>query len=151
MAMKWWWAYAPYLDEPEKQAESALKAGYVKVCCKDDVDEEVARLKEEVAAMRKCRDMADDAYFRLKRSMENPSGWRSWDKDPPKFPDSEGFIFCGHEKYDWEEEMRYFVDVGHLDTDGKLCMYNDWCEGEETFVIDAWMPLPNHPHENKGP
>ena len=68
--MRWWWAYAPYLDEPEKQAESALKAGYVKVCRKDEVDEEVARLKEEVAAMRKCRDMANDAYFRLKRRME---------------------------------------------------------------------------------
>lgn len=128
MAMRWWWAYAPYLDEPEKQAESALKAGYVKVCCKDDVDEEVARLK---------------------RSLENQSGWRSWEKDPPKFPDSEGFIFCGHEKYNWEEEMRYFVDVGHLDTDGKLCMYTDWWEGEEIFVIDAWMPLPAHPMEVK--
>ena len=73
--------------------------------------------------------------------------WRSWKDDPPKFPDSEGFVFCGHQKYDWETEMRYFVDVGHLDVDGTLCMYNDWDEGEQVFEIDYWFPLPKHPEE----
>ena len=37
--LKWKWAYYPYLDPPEKQKESALKAGYIKVVNKDDVDE----------------------------------------------------------------------------------------------------------------
>lgn len=73
--------------------------------------------------------------------------WRSWKLDPPKFPDSEGFVFCGHQKYDYEKEMRYFVDVGHLDVDGTLCMFNDWDEGEQTFEIEYWFPLPRHPDE----
>lgn len=75
--------------------------------------------------------------------------WRSWKLDPPKFPDSEGFVFCGHQKYDWEKEMRYFVDVGHLDVDGTLCMFNDWDEGEQVFEVDYWFPLPKHPEEKE--
>lgn len=81
--------------------------------------------------------------------LESQFEWRSWKLDPPKFPDSEGFVFCGHQKYDYEKEMRYFVDVGHLDVDGTLCMFNDWDEGEQTFEIDYWFPIPRHPDEPK--
>lgn len=81
------------------------------------------------------------------KRLKSQFGWRSWKLDPPKFPDSEGFVFCGHQKYDYEKEMRYFVDVGHLDVDGTLCMFNDWDEGEQTFEIDYWFPLPRHPDE----
>lgn len=30
MKPKWYWAFLPYLDAPEKQRESALNAGYIK-------------------------------------------------------------------------------------------------------------------------
>ena len=82
--------------------------------------------------------------------LESQFGWRSWKLDPPKErPETEGCGFCGHQKYDYEKEMRYFVDVGHLDVDGTLCMFNDWDEGEQTFEIDYWFPLPRHPDEPK--
>lgn len=86
-----------------------------------------------------------ESIMRENKRLKSQFGWRSWKLDPPKFPDSEGFVFCGHQKYDYEKEMRYFVDVWHLDVDGTLCMFNDWDEGEETFEIDYWFPLPRHP------
>lgn len=84
MAMNWWWAYAPYLDEPEKQAESALKAGYVKVCRKDDVDEEVARLKKEVSRQKRLRcynlKMWCSAERFTNRSRTIPEARRWWER-----------------------------------------------------------------------
>ena len=44
--LKWNWAYYPHLDPPEKQAESALKAGYIKVVNKDEADKVIADLEE---------------------------------------------------------------------------------------------------------
>lgn len=90
-----------------------------------------------------------DLYINYLEKQLEGFRWRSWKDDPPKFPYSEGFVFCGHQKYDWETEMRYFVDVGHLDVDGTLCMYNDWDEGEQVFEIDYWFPLPKHPEEKE--
>lgn len=36
--LKWYWAYTPYLDEPDRQAESATNAGYNKVVFKSEAD-----------------------------------------------------------------------------------------------------------------
>lgn len=44
--LKWNWAYAPYLDPPEKQKESAQNAGYVKVVSKDEANKVIADLEE---------------------------------------------------------------------------------------------------------
>lgn len=43
--LKWYWVYVPYLDPPDRQRESALKAGYNKVCFKYDADAEIRKLK----------------------------------------------------------------------------------------------------------
>ena len=43
--LKWNWVYYPYLDAPNKQEESALKAGYIKVVIKDEADKVIARHK----------------------------------------------------------------------------------------------------------
>lgn len=43
--LNWYWVYSPYLDAPEKQAESATKAGYAKVCFKSEADEAIRRQK----------------------------------------------------------------------------------------------------------
>ena len=42
--LKWNWADYPYLDPPEKQKESALKAGYIKVVDKDESDFEKVKI-----------------------------------------------------------------------------------------------------------
>ena len=78
-------------------------------------------------------------------------GWRSYKYDPPKANGNDDFIFCGHQRYAYqsESETEYFVDVGYLDMDGTLCMFNDWHEGQEIFEIDYWFPLPMHPDEPK--
>lgn len=44
--LKWNWAYLPYLDPPEGQKESALKAGYIKVVDKYEADKVIADLEE---------------------------------------------------------------------------------------------------------
>ena len=43
--LKWYWVYVPYLDPPDRQQESALKAGYNKVVFKYDADAENRRAK----------------------------------------------------------------------------------------------------------
>ena len=45
--LKWKWAYGPYLDPPEGQKESAIRAGYIKVVSKQDADAAIAELKAE--------------------------------------------------------------------------------------------------------
>lgn len=45
--LRWNWVYYPYLDAPNKQEESALKAGYIKVVSKDVADKVIADLKAE--------------------------------------------------------------------------------------------------------
>ena len=54
--MKWNWAYYPYLDAPNKQEESALKAGYVKVVIKDEADKVIAEKDEEIYNIKYSRD-----------------------------------------------------------------------------------------------
>ena len=56
--LNWNWVYYPYLDATNKQEESALKAGYVKVVDKSEADKvieakdkEIAKLKEQVALL----------------------------------------------------------------------------------------------------
>lgn len=45
--LKWKWVYIPYLDAPNKQKESAIKAGYAKVYFKSEVDAAIAELKDK--------------------------------------------------------------------------------------------------------
>lgn len=47
--LKWNWVYCPYLDAPDKQKESALKAGYIKVVRKSEADKVIARLESDIA------------------------------------------------------------------------------------------------------
>lgn len=44
--LRWNWVYFPYLDAPNKQEESALKAGYIKVVSKDEADKVITDLEE---------------------------------------------------------------------------------------------------------
>ena len=46
--LTWKWAFGPYLDPPEGQKESAIKAGYVKVYLAEHVDAVIAKLKQEL-------------------------------------------------------------------------------------------------------
>lgn len=49
--LKWNWVYYPYLDPPEKQEESALKAGYNKVYLKSEADKVIAELKAKLESV----------------------------------------------------------------------------------------------------
>lgn len=49
--LKWNWVYYPYLDAPNKQEESALKAGYIKVVIKDEADKVIAEKDEAIEEM----------------------------------------------------------------------------------------------------
>ena len=61
--LKWNWAYYPYLDPPEKQKESALKAGYIKVVNKDEADKVLAEKDAEIAELKEqVHDYAQGLY-----------------------------------------------------------------------------------------
>jgi hypothetical protein len=58
--LKWNWAYFPYLDPPEGQKETALKAGYIKVVDKSEADKVIAELKAQ-----KAQAEDDCAYWKM--------------------------------------------------------------------------------------
>lgn len=53
--LKWYWVYVPYLDSPGRQQESALKAGYTKVCFKYDADAEIRKANRALWITRAMR------------------------------------------------------------------------------------------------
>lgn len=118
-----------------------LNNGKVEVCLKEDVDKALAEKDKEIAVL----------LGKLNELRTVFKGWRSYKDDPPKANGTDDFIFCGHQRYAFqsEAETEYFVDVGYLDMDGTLCMFNDWHEGQEIFEIDCWFPLPKHPNKKE--
>lgn len=59
---------------------------------------------------------------------------------------SEAYIVSGKQKYEFETEWSYFVDVAVLDPTGEGYIgpwqtFVDWKEGQETYIT-AWMKLP---------
>lgn len=58
--LKWKWVYIPYLDAPDKQHESAIKAGYAKVYFKSEADKVIAELKAQ-----KAQAEDDCAYWKM--------------------------------------------------------------------------------------
>lgn len=46
--LNWYWIYVPYLDEPDRQAESALRAGYNKVVFKAEADKVIAEKDKKI-------------------------------------------------------------------------------------------------------
>lgn len=51
--LKWNWAYSPYLDQPEKQKESAINAGYIKVVDKSEADKVISEKDAEIVELKK--------------------------------------------------------------------------------------------------
>ena len=58
--LKWNWVYYPYLDAPNEQKESALKAGYIKVVDKSEADKVIAhhKYKRCLAMVQYCHESA---------------------------------------------------------------------------------------------
>jgi hypothetical protein len=50
--LNWKWVYIPYLDAPDKQKESAIKAGYAKVYFKSEVDKVIAEKDAYIAELK---------------------------------------------------------------------------------------------------
>lgn len=72
--MKWWWTYFGNMDEPDKQAEGAEKAGYVKVYRKDETDTLLAERDSEIAMLKDRCEMHDffwDGCGFAKRGFKN--------------------------------------------------------------------------------
>lgn len=137
-----------------------LNNGKVEVCLKEDVDRVLAEKDAEIQKWKTARDNCERQFqekveeiseliSQLNELRTVFNGWRSYKDDPPQASGNDDFIFCGHQRYSCqpESETEYFVDVGYLDMDGTLCMFNDWYEGQEIFEIDYWFPLPRHPDE----
>lgn len=58
----------------------------------------------------------------------------------------EAYIVSGKQKYEFETEWSYFVDVAVYDPTGERYIgpwqtFVDWKEGQETYIT-AWMKLP---------
>lgn len=75
-----------------------------------------------------------------------PSAQR-WIPCSERLPEvSEAYIVSGKQKYEFETEWSYFVDVAVLHPTGEGYIgpwqtFGDWNEGQETYIT-AWMELP---------
>lgn len=68
--LKWNWVYYPYLDATNKQEESALKAGYIKVVIKDEADAVIKELKAQKAQAEDDRVFWKKKYNDCKRELD---------------------------------------------------------------------------------
>lgn len=75
--LNWNWVYYPYLDAPNKQVESALKAGYVKVVDKSEADKVIAELKESIKGLILDNYLKDKElrHNKYKRCLDKSAYW----------------------------------------------------------------------------
>lgn len=124
--LKWNWVYRPYLDAPEKQEESALRAGYAKVVFKSDADEVIARLEAEIA--------------RLKGML---NVWRKVSDELPK--EYEDILFIDADRCYSLGHMWIIPHYGN----GPDEQYWSGRGEPRTENVTHWMPLPPAPEEDK--
>ena len=80
--LKWNWVYYPYLDAPNEQEESALKAGYIKVVDKSEADKVIARHKYKrcLAMAKRCHDESMWWYSKGYGFEKYDKFWEKWEK-----------------------------------------------------------------------
>ena len=91
--LKWNWVYYPYLDAPNEQEESALKAGYIKVVDKSEADKVIAEKDKELR------------HHKYKRCLTMAQEWRSYATFcgiQSSWHNNRGFGKTA-EKYTWKE------------------------------------------------
>ena len=74
--------------------------------------------------------------------MNKTINWISCGERLPEIGDS--YLVLIKQKYDWEKEWEYYVDVAYNDgsyIDDYWDTFNDWIEGQETHVI-YWAEIP---------
>ena len=76
--LRWNWVYYPYLDAPNEQEESALKAGYIKVVCKEEADKVIAnnKYKRCLAMAKWCA--AEHDIYKLTPRFVKVEFYRKW-------------------------------------------------------------------------
>ena len=124
--LRWNWVYFPYLDAPNKQEESALKAGYIKVVSKDEADKvifdleeshkmEVEQLLIKIVEMKKaCKSKDDWCLHTLKRERHHKYkrclAMARWCHNESLWWYGKGY---GFEKYDkfWEKWEKRWLEI----------------------------------------
>lgn len=96
--LPWNWAYYPYLDPPEKQKESALEAGYIKVVNKDDADKVIAELRHQ--KYKRCLAKKTECKFRSIRYRD------LWEKYRKNEYDTSGSYYKDYIKW-WHRAMKW--------------------------------------------
>ena len=99
--LKWKWAYFPYLDAPEKQHESAVNAGYVKVLLKAEVDAAIAELNAENRRLKRALWLA-----RANRAIEKIAWFKLWNASISTMNPEDG----ARQEYDkWKKNLGKFL------------------------------------------
>lgn len=68
--LEWNWVYFGYMDAPEKQRESAERAGYIKVYAKKKVDAIIAQKDLKIAELQK------DVEYWKRQYEDKPDHWQ---------------------------------------------------------------------------
>jgi hypothetical protein len=83
--LEWKWAYYPWLDAHDKQHESAVNAGYVKVVLKSEADSVIAELKRALWLARAKRAETRKNYWYVRSIHEGDKNMWSIDGSAVKY------------------------------------------------------------------
>lgn len=126
-----------------------------------------AKNEDHFSVIEKAADAIEELwkkYLASEVDNTNLTGWLAeehakhlWIPVTERLPDEgQEILVAGEMKYEWETSLERFVDIGMLQdmkayypdmpTDVlKWSTINDWYEGQETYRITHWMPLPEPP------
>ena len=125
--LKWNWVYYPYLDAPNEQEESALKAGYIKVVDKSEADKVIAELKDKLDLYKRGWEENDKVnenlyaqlrHHKYKRCLTMAQEWRSY------------ATFCGIQS-SWHNNRGF----------GKTAEKYTWKECHAWKCVKRWLEL----------
>lgn len=150
--LDWKWAYFPWLDAPEKQHESAVNAGYVKVVLKSEADNVIAELEE---SHKKEAEQLLIEIVELKETLKNSRNARKYWRKEYLIEYKE----CLHHKYKRclamaklckAEENRLEAISPIFDTDKECWEYNAdyWFKWGERWLELAEKFKPNNEVNN---
>ena len=153
--LKWNWVYIPYLDAPDKQKASAIKAGYAKVYFKSEADAVIAEKDKEIAKLKdEC--LMHDFFWEgcgfAKRGFKNAIAVReAFDRiEDEKIEELEEHIdeLQKATDYAWSKVNVYYDELRHHKYKRCLamaklcytmdCMMLETAQKNGTFFKDSW-------------
>lgn len=135
-AVHWWYKHM-YGEDAEKWICESIEN-------LPSAEPEITEEAVKDYCQKRCLTVLTNEFFHYLKT--TPPTASQWIPCSERLPDVSGAYFVtGKQKYSFEKEWQYFVDIGYTTCSEYMGEFwdtcNDWDEGQETHII-AWMPIP---------